>query len=98
MAPDRHALGLRRDQRSDRPPQPLVPGRVAAADGPALARFRPGRWPYVPARAARRRLGARAVPRGVDFPSLWPTITITTSTTTTTAITTMSTGTGTRSR
>ena len=61
LAPDRGALGLRRGQRPDRAPQPLVSGRGAARDEPADARLREGGRPRLPARAARRRLDPRAV-------------------------------------
>ena len=53
---------LRRGQRPRRAPQPLVPGRVPAADGPAHGRLRARERPRLPAPAARRELGARAVP------------------------------------
>ena len=63
---DGRALELQRGQRADRQAQPLVPDRGAAADGSAVARLRQGRRPAVPARAARHRLGPRALSR-VDF-------------------------------
>ena len=58
----RRAEELLRGQRPDRAAQPLVPGRVEAADGSAHGRLRQARRAQLPAGAARRRLGARAVP------------------------------------
>ena len=54
-------LVVRRGQRPDRPPQPLLPDRVAAADGSAHARLRARRRRGLPPPPARRGLGARAV-------------------------------------
>src|SRR5262249_44052620 len=46
----------------DPPPQPLVSGRVASADGRPHRRFRARERRAVPPPAARRSLGARALP------------------------------------
>ena len=61
----RGPLALRRGQRADRPPQPLVPDRVAPADGPAHRRLRARRRRAVLEAAARHVVD----PRGGSPPS-----------------------------
>ena len=56
------ALGLRRGERADRPAQPLVSRRVAAADGSADGRLRARQRAELPSPATRRVVGARTVP------------------------------------
>src|SRR5206468_7833274 len=58
------ALEPRARERADRAPQPELPGRGPAADGPEHARLRADQRPPVPAPAARRRLAPGAVPAG----------------------------------
>ncbi len=58
----RTPLGLRRGERADRPAQPLVSGRVAAADGSADGGLRARQRAELPSPATRRVVGARAVP------------------------------------
>ena len=72
-------------QRADREAQPLVSGRGPAADEPADAGLRRGRWQAVPARAARRGVDPRQVPgrRLTTLHRRWPTTTITTTITST---------------
>src|SRR5438128_2968428 len=62
LGADAAPLGLLRRQRPDRQAQSLLPDRGAAADGPEDARLRAPERKAVPARAAQRRLGARALP------------------------------------
>src|SRR6266542_4101958 len=70
MASPRRGLGLRRRQRPDRPPQPALSGRVAAADEPAHGRLRAHQRAPVHARPERPSLDPRALPGRVTMETL----------------------------